>query len=1159
MTGSFLSRETNGPDLERTGDFNLIIELRSRIRLALDLIPSVWPLRTFIHHNPLHGLENLPFEDAVAQGSALFKGCGYPGPDFIRSAFREGRLTLSDLIDSFPEILPPDLARAEVTIGNRTLSLAHFSAFQFLLSPDTLPHSPEPRECGPSSVPVPPVLLDPDHGKSVRNILARSVRDLGFHPGIPLDEGSIQILGEAFLKRLDVRESSTAPRGFEPDPIVFLENELSRLGPELMFSEWLDLVGDSSIRERIDTILSDAAALYFDEGQAFWGLPGREEGFYSCFRTLWSERPDILSEEPGMDRWFASLPETPEKTLLHILGLWGIPREEWIPLFSHAFARLPGWAGQIKGMAERGEKGEGYRAVEPAEWLAIRLSLEAFFADAACQKNWGVRSNRAALFERLRKNPEEFGVRMLRKDPDLPLSLCIDIDDLIDLSRTKWGEDRSHWGSLWSRIHASRNRTSLDGSLFLLSMIKTWLALEKEAPDPASLTDGEIAVFRDWFDRLPRKRFPLWGLLAYEKNYRDRLLGKLAQMQKVKTHEAADIEGGETGSKPGNGPRAQVLFCIDVRSEGVRRHLESLGPYETGGLAGFFGLPFRFRRFGTDATESLSPAIVTPRHLLWELHRPYTLKSARRYLRSRRGLRWVNHLVHEMKNNVITPYVFVEAIGWLSGLPLFGKTFFPGLHGRMTEFFRNLLFPNVSTVIPIDKIPEKEAREIVIGEERNTIRRILARRWGDKIRELPQGMLEEFRFLVLSGFPKTPAEHSLSTLGRYLSLSAREEWDLIRELRDVHRITLKHSEQRMVDLAKVGMNPSEQAAFAETALTLASRTEHFARLVVFMGHKSTSDNNPFESALDCGACGGQDGSPNARAVASLLNRPAVRSVLARRGIKISADTAFLAGVHDTTTDTFEFFDREDWPISHAPEIQEFLKDMHLAGRLSARERIATFPDGIPISLDRVPSAIYARSRDWAEVRPEWGLSGNAAFLIGPREDSRHADLECRAFLQDYNYRKDPSGKTLETILTGPLVVGQWINLEHYFSTVDNAVYGSGSKVSHNVTGRFGIVFGNGGDLRIGLPFQTVFGIGKNRHEPMRMTTIVTIPVDRMNLLLSQNRNLRDPFDRRWIHLVVKDPERSAFLSYVPGGEWKEWDKGHLNTEGLRNPGVETPK
>jgi hypothetical protein len=550
MNGSFLSREENVQDFKRPGDFNLIIELRSRIRLSLDLIPSVWPLRTFIHHNPLHGLEDLPFEDAVAQGSTLFRGRGYPGRDFIRSAFREGRLTLSDLIDSFPEIAPPDVTKEEVMIGDRTMTFAHYSAIQLLMSPDTLPHAPEPREDGPPSGPVRPFVLDPELGKTVRNILARSARDMGFPVASP-GEISVRRLGEAFLERLSglqTRESSTGPRSFEPDPIVFLENELSRLGPELMFSEWLDLVDGSSIRERIDAILSDAAALYFDEGQAFWGLPGRENGFYSCFRALWSERPTILSEEPGMERWFASLPETPEKALLQILELWGIPREEWIPLFAHAFARLPGWAGQIKGMSERGERGKGYQVVEPAEWLAIRLSLEAFFADASCQRIWGVRSNRPDLFERLRRNPEEFGVRMLRKDPDLPLSLCIDIDDLIDNSRPGWGGDASIWGSLWSRIHASRNGPSEDQSLFLASMIKTWLALGESAPDPSSLTDGEIDVFREWFGKLPRKRFPLWGLLAYEKNYRDRLLEKLSPTRRSQAHETADVLGGDDGT-----------------------------------------------------------------------------------------------------------------------------------------------------------------------------------------------------------------------------------------------------------------------------------------------------------------------------------------------------------------------------------------------------------------------------------------------------------------------------------------------------------------------------------------------------------------------------------------------------------------------------------
>lgn len=1136
MTGSPLWFHSGHAGDERPPEFNLIVELRSRIRLSLELIPSAWPLKTFIHHNPLHGLENLSFEDAVAQGTSLFGGRGYPGPDVYRAEIRDGRITMADLLDTLEDTGIVECSPNETAFGHRTMTFAQFCAYQFLLPPDGLPHGVET----PEGEPQVPLLLDSGPGSASRELLARASRDLGLDSGSSWNDASILSLGKALLERLNRPGANTTSSGRvdpEPDPIIFLHREIARLGPELSFAQWLDLVADLSLEERIDTILADSAELYFDQGQAFWGLPGREKGFFARFRTLWSGRPPALSEEPGMDRWFASLPDTPEMALLYILELWGIPKDEWIPLFSRAFARLPGWAGHIKGMAERGEKGEGYKPVEPVEWLAIRLSLEAFFVDSACRNLWGVRANKPGLLDRLGINPEEFGVRRLRTDPDLPLSLVIDIDDRIARSGRGWSDDRSGWDTLWNRIHASRIRTAQDGSLILLAMIKLWIASGDDAPDPASLSDGQIAVFREWCAQIPRDRFPLWGLLAYEKNYRDRLLEALSRTGGQKKNDGARPDGAQHESE--HAPRAQVLFCIDVRSEGVRRHLEAVGPYETGGLAGFFGLPFRFRRFGTDTTESLSPAIVAPRHLLWELHRPYTMASARRFLRSRRWLRWLNHLVHEMKNNIITPYVFVEAIGWVSGLPFFGKTLVPGLYGRLTASVRNLLFPEVSTVIPIDKIPEKDAREIVISEERNTIRRVLSRKWDDKIGDMSPGMLDEFRALVLSGVPKSLPDHSLSALGRFLSLSVREETDLIRELRDVHHITPKHSERRMVDLAKVGMNLSEQAAFAETALTLANRTENFARLVVFLGHKSTSDNNPYESALDCGACGGQSGSPNARAVATLLNRASVREALSRRGIKIPPETVFLAGVHDTTTDTFEFFDREDWPVSHAPEIREFLRDLNQAGAMTARERLETFPKTAPVPSDRVPSAVYARSRDWAEVRPEWGLSGNAAFIIGPREDSRGIDLACRTFLHDYDYRKDPSGKRLETIMNGPLVVAQWINLEHYFSTVDNDVYGSGSKVSHNVTGRFGIVYGNGGDLRIGLPLQTVFDVGKNRHEPMRLTTIVAIPVDRMNALLDQNRNLRDPFDRKWLHLVVRDPERSSFYEYVPGNVWKE--------------------
>ena len=382
-----------------------------------------------------------------------------------------------------------------------------------------------------------------------------------------------------------------------------------------------------------------------------------------------------------------------------------------------------------------------------------------------------------------------------------------------------------------------------------------------------------------------------------------------------------------------------------------------------------------------------------------------------------------------------------------------------------------------------------------------------------------------------------------STLARFLNLSPDEESDLIRHLREVRQMTPKRSEHRLEELSRMGMTFAEQVAFAETALTLAGLVRDFSRLVVFVAHRSTSDNNPYESALDCGACGGQDGTPNARVAAALLNRTNVRIALAKRGIRIPDDTWFMAGVHDTTTDAFRFFDAEDWPATHNQDIGEFMKEIRLSGIRAAAERLRTLPGDPPGRLEDVPARVLFRSHDWAEVRPEWGLSGNAAFVIGKRAWTRGLDLSYRVFLQEYDDRDDPSGKLLETLMSGPLVVGRWINLEHYFSTVDNEVYGSGSKVSHNVVGRFGVVFGNGGDLRIGLPRQTVSGEFHFRHEPMRLLTIVAAGREKVHELLGRNLALRDPFDRRWALLVVRDQKTGVFWQYHPGGEWVEWNSG----------------
>lgn len=278
--------------------------------------------------------------------------------------------------------------------------------------------------------------------------------------------------------------------------------------------------------------------------------------------------------------------------------------------------------------------------------------------------------------------------------------------------------------------------------------------------------------------------------------------------------------------------------------------------------------------------------------------------------------------------------------------------------------------------------------------------------------------------------------------------------------------------------------------------------------------------------------------PNARTFAVMINKSDIREQLRERGIEIPQDTYFLAGQVDTTTDLVQFFDLEDVPATHRNQLSQLIQDLEEAGQHNSLERLSTFPDVEEVSsADKASREVQARSLDWSQVRPEWGLSRNAAFIVGHRNLTLGLNLEGRTFLHSYDYQGDPTGKLLQTILTAPGVVIQWISMEHYFSTVDPEVYGSGSKMYHNVTGRIGVMFGTQSDLRVGLAWQTVMDGERPYHEAMRPLYIVEAPRDRITMLIQKNEILQRFFNGRWVSLIALEPEEGIFYQYVPQQGW----------------------
>jgi len=427
--------------------------------------------------------------------------------------------------------------------------------------------------------------------------------------------------------------------------------------------------------------------------------------------------------------------------------------------------------------------------------------------------------------------------------------------------------------------------------------------------------------------------------------------------------------------------------------------------------------------------------------------------------------------------------------------------------------------------------PGPKILETIPGDEANHLAykgRVLQHQLQQTWKSFKSGAITCFSFVSPMG---------LSYLPKLFS----DSFGLTRPVPHPDKVGLKRNTLKQksisVEVAKhdnytVGIPLAQSIQMAKNALTAMSLTDNFARFVLVVGHASTTVNNPHATGLDCGACGGSSGEANAKVAAAVLNDPEVRKHLKDENILIPGDTLFLACLHDTTTDEISIYNEGNIPSMKGEDLFDLKKSLARAGRASRAERaIKMFTKG------DVDEAIKTRSKDWSQVRPEWGSAGCTSFIVAPRKRTENIDFEGQAFLHSYDWKKDNKFSVLELIMTAPMVVSSWINLQYYASTVDNKNFGSGNKTLHNVTAGLGVLEGFSGDLRVGLPLQSVHDGEKYQHEPIRLNVVIEAPIDAMNVVLEKHESVRNLCDNGWIHLLAMNEEGKVSHRYEGNLEW----------------------
>ncbi|MDX2503582.1 MAG: DUF2309 domain-containing protein [Gammaproteobacteria bacterium] len=1057
------------------------------------VLPAQAPIKDFVHHNTLHGYQHLSFPEALAQSEATSGAKGYLSSEQFRKLFAQGRITLDDLENVLAEEANVQLDKVifqqagkvvnhqDIILTTLLHSLKPVTTCQLTWQIEEL-GALEHFQSDLSAAQCQAILQR--HAFQGNNFQEANGSHSRQADGSQDEKEAISALWQATLKSLNldhflmhpeemldmspdraedmlsrqISESVTEEaskslihKQIQKESRNILGHLLDNIGHKLTLSGFIKAITGIDLMEDIRPVLLRYLSSYLDQGMAAWHPIDREQGFYYSWKQ--SAQDDLAWIFEGFDDWtdnLNSLPDDPMDTIIQELHRQGIATQRWTGYLQRLALELPGWSGMFLWRhAHPGYDGQTY-PVNMLDYLAVRLVLERLFAQRICSEYWRIEASLDTLRYYFRHRSSDFLVRYALQNERLPEYLATLSAHQIERAKTDFS-DNNNWLKLanmiwtWQHSPVGTRAPGYRVSQHAWPLFRLFQHLGMSASDVTLLEAAQLDEIFAIIKQMDGDKSSFIWLQAYEHHYREKYFNALVNNEGRGRWKQRNYQHKDR-------PDAQLVFCMDDREEGIRRHLEELNPnIETFGAAAFFGLPINWRGLDDEQVTALCPVVVTPTHELQEVAREGQETLLAQHKQRRNWRYKIKALIHqETRRNLFSSAVLMALSAPVSLLTLAGKVFAPRQTGELAESLRDqfdLLVPS-KVAVNCDH-PKQEP---------------------------------------------TPEDQQL------------------------------------------GYSDSEQADKVEGFLRMIGLINGFSPFIVLLGHGSISQNNPHLAAYDCGACSGRHSGPNARSFAAMANRPEIRAALKERGIEIPQDTWFLGAEHNTCDEKLSWYDTDLIPASLHSAFAQLQQQVYESSKDSAHERcrrLASAPRDP--SREQALKHIIGRSYDFSQARPELGHATNAIAFIGRRSATQGAFFDRRIFLISYDPSTDPEGEILEKILLAAGPVGAGISLEYYFSTVDNEHYGSGSKITHNVNGLFGVMDGSSGDLRTGLPRQMI-----EIHEAMRLQIVVEHSEAVLTRIYLAQPILQELIGKGWILLSVKDPESDKISVFKPDTGFVPW-------------------